>query len=100
MVEIPDNDPHETDGPNLITDGVFEQEFYVSKEQAGDFLIELGEQLKTGTEITLSSDDWELPFAFDEPVELEIEFLGYGDQELEIELELRGARDESAPRVS
>ena len=100
MVDIPENDRPESNKSNVITEGVFEQEFYVSKDQAGDFLIELGEQLKEGNEITLSSEDWELPFVFDEPVELEIEFLGYGDHELEIELELRGARDEPAPHVS
>ncbi|MFB6080630.1 MAG: amphi-Trp domain-containing protein [Haloferacaceae archaeon] len=100
MVDIPENDRTGDDGPTVITEGVFEQEFYLSGEQAGAFLVELGEQLQDGSELTLSSDDWELPFAFDEPVELEIEFLGYGDRELEIELELRGARDEPAPQVS
>lgn len=100
MVEIPEDDMDEPDAPNVITDGVFEQEFYLSKEQASEFLIELGEQLREGTEITLSSEDWELPFEFDEPVELEVEFLGYGDQELELELELRGAHDDPVPKVS
>ena len=100
MVEIPENDDNDSEKPRVITDGVLEQEFYLNKDQAGAFLIELGEQLQAGSELTLSSEDWELPFKFDEPVELEIEFLGYGDQELEIELELRGAREEPAPQVS
>ncbi|WP_188980717.1 amphi-Trp domain-containing protein [Halocalculus aciditolerans] len=99
MAEIPDPDEPES-GPDVITDGVFEQEFYLDGEQAGAFLVELGEQLQSGNEITISSAEWELPFTFEEPVELEIEFLGYGDKELEIELELRGARDEPAPHVS
>lgn len=99
MVEIPDR-AEADDSPDVISDGVFEQEFYLDADQAGEFLIELGEQLQTGNQITISSEGWELPFAFEEPVELEIEFLGYGDRELEIELELRGASDEPAPRVS
>ena len=99
MAEIPDSDESDS-GLDVITDGVFEQEFYLDSEQAGMFLVELGEQLQTGREITISSGQWELPFAFEEPIELEIEFLGYGDKELEIELELRGARDEPAPHVS
>ncbi|MFC7130773.1 amphi-Trp domain-containing protein [Haloferax chudinovii] len=100
MVEIPEDETSEPDTRDVITDGVFEQEFYLSKEQAGEFLIQLGEQLRDGTELTLSTEDWELPFRFDEPVEVEVEFLGHGDRELEIELELRGAHDDPAPDVS
>ena len=100
MVEIPSSDDTDEDQPMVITDGTFEQEFYLDREQAGAFLIQLGEQLQHGTDITLTTDEWELPFEFREPVELEVEFRGYGDGELEIELELNGPRDDSSIDVS
>ena len=100
MVEIPTADDTDDDQPMIITDGTFEQEFHLDREQAGEFLIHLGEQLQEGTAITLTTDEWELPFEFREPVELEVEFLGYGDRELEIELELTGPRDDSTIDVS
>ena len=44
-------------------------------------------------------DDWELPFAFGEPVELEVKYEGVDEPELEIELELPGRTDESGPEI-
>lgn len=100
MVKIPASEEPDDDGPMVITDGTFEQEFHLDRAQAGEFLIRVGEQLQQGTDITLTTDEWELPFEFREPVELEVEFLGYGDRELEIELELNGPRDDSSIDVS
>jgi amphi-Trp domain-containing protein len=77
----------------------FEREYRLDASEAGEFLIELGEQLRDGDELTIVTDEWELPFAFGEPVELEIDFDGVGDPELEIELELPGRTDEKAPDV-
>jgi amphi-Trp domain-containing protein len=77
----------------------FEREYRLAASEAGEFLIRLGEQLRDGDELTLVADEWELPFAFGDPVELEIDFDGVGDPELEIELELPGRTDESAPEV-
>jgi amphi-Trp domain-containing protein len=77
----------------------FEQEYRLDASEAGEFLIRLGEQLRDGDELTISTDEWELPFAFGEPVELEIDYEGVGEPELEIELELPGRTDESAPDV-
>ncbi len=77
----------------------FEQEYRLDAAEAGQFLIDLGEQLRDGDELTITADEWELPFAFGEPVELEIEFEGVGEPELEIELELPGRTDERAPDV-
>ena len=77
----------------------FEQEYRLDASAAGEFLIDLGEQLRDGDELTIVTDEWELPFAFGEPVELEIDFEGVGDPELEIELELPGRPDENAPHV-
>jgi amphi-Trp domain-containing protein len=77
----------------------FEREYRLDASEAGEFLVELGEQLRDGDELTIVTDEWELPFAFGEPVELEIDFDGVGDPELEIELELPGRTDERAPDV-
>ncbi|WP_152040773.1 amphi-Trp domain-containing protein [Salinigranum salinum] len=77
----------------------FEQEYRLDASEAGEFLIRLGEQLRDGDELTIVTDEWELPFAFGEPVELEIDFEGVGEPELEIELELPGRTDETAPDV-
>jgi amphi-Trp domain-containing protein len=78
----------------------FEREYRVDATEAGEFLIAVGEQLRDGDELTISTDEWELPFAFGEPVELEVEFEGTGEPELEIEIEIPGRTDEQAPDVS
>lgn len=77
----------------------FEQEYRLDASEAGRFLVELGEQLQNGEELTVATDEWTLPFGFGEPVELEIDFEGVGDPELEIELELPGRTDEQAPDI-
>jgi len=77
----------------------FEQTYRLDASEAGEFLIALGEQLRDGDELTLSDDEWELPFSFGEPLELEVDFEGMDDPELEIELEIPGRTDETAPRV-
>ncbi|WP_135364254.1 amphi-Trp domain-containing protein [Halosimplex halophilum] len=77
----------------------FEQSYRLDASEAGAFLVDLGEQLQDGDELTIATDEWELPFAFGEPVELEVDFDGVDDPELEIELELPGRPDEEAPAV-
>ncbi|WP_178917737.1 amphi-Trp domain-containing protein [Natronomonas gomsonensis] len=77
----------------------FEREYRLDSKEAGEFLIALGEQLRDDDELTLVDDEWELPFAFGEPIDVEIDFDGVGDQELEIEVEIPGRSDESAPDV-
>lgn len=98
MPEVP-QEPQES-APETITDGYFEEEFYVSAEDIGEFLIDLGEQFQSADEITLTGDDWELPFAFGEPVELDIEFEGDGEPELEIEVELSGRVEDETPDLA
>jgi len=77
----------------------FEQEYRLDASEAGEFLIAVGEQLRDGDELTIVEDEWELPFAFGEPVELEVDFEGMGEPTLELELELPGHTDEQAPDV-
>jgi amphi-Trp domain-containing protein len=96
MPEIPeeaDEAVDEESSVETVTDGYFEEEYYVDAESAGEFLIALGEQLVEDDELTVSGDGWELPFAFGEPVKLDIEFEGHGEPELEIEVEMDGRRD-------
>lgn len=83
-----------------ITSGYFEEEYYVSAADAGEFLAKLSDQFQTGTEITLTGDDWELPFRFGEPVKLDIEYEGDGEPELEIEVELSGHVEDEVPDLA
>jgi amphi-Trp domain-containing protein len=86
--------------PTLIRSGRnFEREYRLDASEAGAFLVEFGEKLQDGDELRLATDEWELPFAFGEPVELEIDFEGTGEPSLEIEVELPGRTDDTAPDV-
>jgi len=97
MADVPTDDGETT---GTVTDDYFEQEYAVSAATAGEFLVELGEQLQSGDgDVTITGDDWDLPFAYGEPVELEIEFVGGPESELEIELELSAAGGESPPSL-
>ncbi len=72
---------HETDAERTVirTGREFEQEYRLDASEAGEFLIAIGEQLREGDELTIVEDDWELPFAFGEPVGLEVDFDGVGE---------------------
>ena len=77
----------------------FEQEYRLDASEAGEFLIAIGEQLRDDDELTIVDEEWELPFAFGEPVELEVDFEGMGEPTLELEIELPGRTDQQAPDV-
>ena len=77
----------------------YEQEYRLDAAEAGEFLIALGEQLRDDDELTVVDEEWELPFAFGEPVMMELDFDGVGEPELEIEIELPGRTDERAPDI-
>jgi amphi-Trp domain-containing protein len=89
----------ETERTRIRSGREFEREYRLDASEAGAFLIALGERLRDGDELTVVGDEWELPFAFGDPVGLEIDFDGVGERELEIELELPGRTDETAPDV-
>jgi amphi-Trp domain-containing protein len=89
----------ETEKTTIRAGRDYEETFRLDASEAGAFLIALGEQLRDGDELTIETGEWELPFAFGEPIELEIDYEGVGERELEIELELPGRTDESAPDV-
>jgi amphi-Trp domain-containing protein len=94
----PDADT-DTERTLIRTGRDFEREYRLDASEAGEFLIALGEQLRDDDQLTIVADEWELPFEFGEPVDLEIDFEGAGEPELEIELELPGRTDETAPAV-
>lgn len=83
-VNFPDE---RTSDRRTITSGFFEQEVYLSSEETAAFLHDLAEQLEAGSSFTISASEWELPFDYSDPVEVEIEFAEHGECELEIELE-------------
>ena len=89
----------EEDRTTITAGREFEEEYRLDASEAGQFLVTLGEQLRDEDDLTLVGEEWELPFAFGEPVELEIDFEGVGEPELEIELELPGRSHETAPDI-
>lgn len=98
MPEVPAEEEEPT--VETVTDGYFEEEYYIAAEDAGEFLIELGKQFRDEDDITITGDDWELPFAFGEPLKLDIEFEGDGEPELEIEVELSGRVEDETPHLA
>jgi amphi-Trp domain-containing protein len=77
----------------------FEQTYRLDARSAGEFLVALGEQLQSGGELTITAEEWELPFSVGEPVELEVDYEGVEVPTLEIELELPSTPDEEPPAV-
>jgi amphi-Trp domain-containing protein len=84
MANLPNDEANDT---TVITDGYFEREVHLSRDSTATFLRELADQLDSGTELTVSSDDWRIPFEFREPIEVEVEFTSHRGKELEIEIE-------------
>jgi amphi-Trp domain-containing protein len=84
MVELPGSESNEQ---TVVTEGYFEREVRLSAADTATFLRQLADQLDAGNELTVSSEEWEIPFQFGEPIEVEVEFIGERKRELEIELE-------------
>jgi len=102
MAEMPESETDTEDElePTVVTSGYFEEEFHVDATSAGEFLVELGEQLQHEPEVTVSGDGWNIPFAFGDSVEIEVEFEGESDPELEFEIELTGRNTDDAPDIA
>ncbi len=83
-VNLPDDRSKER---RTITDGFFEREVYLSRAETAAFLRDLADSIDDGTSLTISSADWEIPFEYGEPIEVEVEFAERRTRELEIELE-------------
>lgn len=83
-VEFPDDGSGDQ---TTVTDGFFEREVQLSAPQTATFLRNLADQIERESRLTISTTDWEIPFEFDEPIEVEVEFTGGRRDELEIEVE-------------
>jgi len=90
----------ESEGRTVVTEGYFEREVHLSRDATATFLRELADQIDEGTELTVSSEEWEVPFEYGEPIEVEVEFVSQREGELEIELEFDGAREKDGLNVS
>ncbi|MFH5801659.1 amphi-Trp domain-containing protein [Haladaptatus sp. CMAA 1911] len=97
MVELPDN---ETNEQKIVTQGYFEREVRLSASATSSFLRDLADQIDDGSDLTISSDKWEIPFQFREPIEVEIEFIGDGKRELEVELEFEWDSEDDSLNVN
>lgn len=92
-VEFPDDSERER---RTVTDGFFEREVYLSRQETAAFLRNVADSLDEGTTLTISGDEWEIPFEYREPIEVEVEFTSRRERELEIEIEFtepRGGQD-------
>lgn len=84
--------PHDRrDDRRTITDGFFEREVYLSQAETATFLRDLADQIESGTSLTITTSEWEIPFTYRDPIEVEIEFTKQRSAELEIELEFTEA---------
>ncbi len=95
-VNLPDDRER---GRTTVTDGFFEREVHLSREATAGFLRNLADQIENDTTLTLSSQEWEIPFEYREPVEIEVEFAGGRESELEVELEFTEPHGEDDLRV-
>lgn len=89
MSDLP-SEVEESTAVDTVVEGQFEVERRVSAGAAGEFLSSVGEAIATDDGFALTGADWRLPFAFEEPVTVEVEFDGDGEPVLEIEAELSG----------
>lgn len=89
MADLPVDDERER---TEVRDGYFEREISLSREDAAQFLEELAAQVGESHELSVESEEWRIPFEFDEPIEIEVEFSEGGQTELEIEIEFNERR--------
>ncbi|WP_246998786.1 amphi-Trp domain-containing protein [Halosolutus gelatinilyticus] len=82
-----------------ITDGFFEREVYLSRQETAAFLRDLADQIEADTSVTIAGDEWEIPFEYRDPIEVEIEFTSQRERELEVEVEFTESRDGSGLSV-
>jgi amphi-Trp domain-containing protein len=94
MVQVPSDDTSEQ---SVTTGEFFEYEADLDREVTATFLREIADQLDEGTDLTMSGDDWEIPYTIEEPIEVEVQFeSGEEDDEsleLEVELEFKGHQE-------
>lgn len=79
--------------PSVKKEGVnvgekFEFETYVSREELARFLRGLADQIESGEEISLNSEEGTITMKFREPVELEVDYDGVKNK-MKIKLEFK-----------
>lgn len=89
-VSFPDDEEWDR---RTVTDGFFEREVYLSRAETAAFLRSVADSLEDDTRLTISGEEWEIPFEYREPIEVEVEFTSRRERELEIELEFTEPRD-------
>lgn len=89
-VNLPSDDEPER---RTVTDGFFEREVYLSREETAAFLRDLADQIESDTTVTIATEEWEIPFEYEGPIEVEVEFSSQRFKELEIELEFAQPSD-------
>jgi amphi-Trp domain-containing protein len=82
-VEFPDDGRSDR---RTVTDGFFEREVQLSRAETAAFLRDLADQIEAESRLTISTSEWQIPFAFGEPIEVEVEFTGGRRDELEVEV--------------
>jgi amphi-Trp domain-containing protein len=95
-VNLPNSDSER----QTVTDGFFEREVYLSREETADFLRNLANQIESERQITVSSEKWEIPFEYESPIEVEVEFAEGHQTELEIEFEFTEPSDSDGIEVN
>ncbi len=80
-------------GGRKTVEGNFSKEFYMGREELSDFLRKLADEIESGNELELKSDEWILPFKFRDKIEVEID---KDHDELEIELEFEKMEDKGS----
>ena len=78
-------------------EGNFSKEFYMERNKISDFLRNLADEIESGNELEIKSDDWILPFKFRDSIEVEID---KDHEELEIELEFDKMKDKESLSIS
>lgn len=91
-VDFPDEGTNER---RTVTSGFFEREIRLSGSETAAFLRNLADAIENDTQLTVSGNDWEIPFEYREPIEVEVEFSKQREGELEIEVEFDEARGRS-----
>lgn len=97
MADLPVDDEREQ---TEVRDGYFEREISLSREDAARFLEELADQVGDGHSLTVESEEWRIPFEFDEPIEIEVEYSEGDGTELEIEIEFDERRSDDTLEIS
>ncbi|MFP3951737.1 MAG: amphi-Trp domain-containing protein [Candidatus Bathyarchaeia archaeon] len=75
-----------TDQEKKIIQGIFSQEFYMSRKELSAFLRNLADQVEEEGELRITTEEWILPFKPVGHAEVDVDL---DEDELEIEIEFK-----------